>query len=394
MNFKKIYKKTAFGLMLSLLILSGSISVPAIRDAQAKTKEVTADRKKKNAIDDIEQIVKEVDQATSDVTSIIDASKVKKITNEVNKDASTGRSSGGVVAKVYKDHSGEMKKKKETIHGFVYFNQTDKEWNDNGYQIRHSGCGPTSMAVVISSLTGKWVTPVETAAWAYEHHYYSAAGSKHSVVNALATEYGLTCEGVGRNKSRIKKALQEGNPVVVLMGPGYFTKGGHFMVLVDIDDEDNVTVADVASRKRSSYKYALDSIISQSKGATNGGPFWIISGGKELDETTVWQRDEVSLSYQSLKNVNAVKLRKCIREGGEVMLLTDGQLIGKQHFVYLVGIESNDMVMVMDTNYQNGRQYPLSEVVKHMSKDVTGISAWKVKGENVDFLMPLSKNAL
>ena len=45
------------------------------------------------------------------------------------------------------------------------------------------------------------------------------------------------------------------------------------MVLIGIDDEDNVTVADVGSRTRSAYKYALSDIISQSKSASAGGPF-------------------------------------------------------------------------------------------------------------------------
>ena len=60
------------------------------------------------------------------------------------------------------------------------------------------------------------------------------------------------------------------------MGSGYFTRGGHFMVLTEIDSNDNVTVADVGSRKRSQYKYSLHDVISQSKDASAGGPFWSI----------------------------------------------------------------------------------------------------------------------
>lgn len=62
-----------------------------------------------------------------------------------------------IIPKVYNDHSLEMKDKKETIQGFIYFNQADAAWNDNGYQIKSSGCGPSAMAVCISSLTNKWV---------------------------------------------------------------------------------------------------------------------------------------------------------------------------------------------------------------------------------------------
>lgn len=336
-----------------------------------------------------------IEQAQNLASKIIDATEVKEITNQVNEKATTGSSKGGVKAKVYKDHSITMKHKKETIHGFVYFNQTDKEWNDNGYQIRHSGCGPTSMAVVITTLTGKWVTPVETTAWAYEHGYYSSNGSIHSVVNALSTEYGLKCEGVGRDKEKIKAALKEGNPVVCLMGPGYFTKGGHFMVLVDIDKEDHVTVADVASRTRSSYKYALDSIIAQSKNATSGGPFWVISGGSlPKSENTVWKREEVKLSYQIMQDNDMDAITKSLEKGNVIMALTDQKITGKADFIYMRGIDSQGMVTVMDTNYQNTRQCSVSFILEHLKNDATGICLWKVKGNHVNFLMPLTDTAL
>ena len=84
-----------------------------------------------------------------------------------------------IIPKVYNDHSLEMKDKKETIQGFIYFNQADAAWNDNGYKIKSSGCGPSAMAVCISSLTNKWVTPVDTTVWAYKNGYYSSAGASH-----------------------------------------------------------------------------------------------------------------------------------------------------------------------------------------------------------------------
>lgn len=43
---------------------------------------------------------------------------------------------------------------------------------------------------------------------------------------------------------------------------------------------DCVTVADVGSRTRSAYKYRLADVIAQSKGASAGGPFWIMSYDK------------------------------------------------------------------------------------------------------------------
>lgn len=209
-------------------------------------------------------------------------SAVKNIREEIaEEDAPDGRDTVNTfIPKVYNDTRLSMKNHKEYIAGYIYFNQGDSAWNQNGYCIAKAGCGPTSMAVVITSLTGKWVTPLDTAIWGYQHGFYSREGSAHEMIPAMATAYGLRCQGAGTDYQAIKKALKAGKPVVCLMGPGYFTRGGHFMVLVAIDNNDCVTVADVGSRTRSAYKYRLADVIAQSKGASAGGPFWVMSYDK------------------------------------------------------------------------------------------------------------------
>lgn len=209
-------------------------------------------------------------------------SAVKNIKEEIaEEDAPDGRDTVNTfIPKVYNDTRLSMKNHKEYIAGYIYFNQGDGAWNQNGYCIAKAGCGLTSMAVVITSLTGKWVTPLDTAIWGYQHGFYSREGSAHEMIPAMATAYGLRCQGAGTDYQAIKKALKAGKPVVCLMGPGYFTRGGHFMVLVAIDNNDCVTVADVGSRTRSAYKYRLADVIAQSKGASAGGPFWVMSYDK------------------------------------------------------------------------------------------------------------------
>ncbi|SOB73676.1 Peptidase_C39 like family [Anaerobutyricum hallii] len=209
-------------------------------------------------------------------------SAVKNIKEEIaEEDAPDGSDTVNTfIPKVYNDTRLSMKNHKEYIAGYIYFNQGDSAWNQNGYCIAKAGCGPTSMAVVITSLTGKWVTPLDTAIWGYQHGFYSREGSAHEMIPAMAAAYGLRCQGVGTDYQAIKKALKAGKPVVCLMGPGYFTRGGHFMVLVAIDNNDCVTVADVGSRTRSAYKYRLADVIAQSKGASAGGPFWVMSYDK------------------------------------------------------------------------------------------------------------------
>lgn len=307
-----------------------------------------------------------------------------------------------IIPKVYNDHGIEMKNKKETINGYIYFNQGDAAWNDNGYQIKRAGCGPTSMAVVISSLTGKWVTPVDTTVWAYEHGYYSSAGSDHGLIPALAKQYSLNCEGVGTNASKIRTALKAGNPVVCLMGPGYFTKGGHFMVLVGIDNNDNVTVADVGSRQRSQYKYKLTDVISQSKAASAGGPFWVISNpnAKKAKEATTSSKKATSqisgisnISYEAMKDVNEALLEKTVKEGKIMMVMTDKKIIKGEEFLYVTAVDKKHMATVMDKDFKTKKQYSVQELFQHVNDDnVTGVSFWKVSGE-YKFVMPIASKS-
>ena len=171
-------------------------------------------------------------KAKKDISSREDAEirtkAIKKITDQLaEEDAPDGSDKTSTfIPKIYNDTRLAMKNNKEYIAGYVYFNQTDSAWNQNGYCIAKAGCGPTSMAVVITSLTGKWVTPLDTAIWGYQHGFYSRAGSAHEMIPAMAAAYGLKCQGAGTDYSAIKKALKEGKPVVCLMGPGILPEAG------------------------------------------------------------------------------------------------------------------------------------------------------------------------
>lgn len=81
----------------------------------------------------------------------------------------------------------------------VYFNQLDERYAGQPYgtdNIGGYGCGPTSMAIVVSSLTSNTVDPVEMAKWSYENGYWcSKNGSYHSLIPAAAKAWGLPVEG-------------------------------------------------------------------------------------------------------------------------------------------------------------------------------------------------------
>ena len=163
----------------------------------------------------------------------------------------------------------------------VYFNQLDERYCNEPYGTDHIGgygCGPTAMSIVVSSLAGDTVDPVEMSEWAYENGYWcSKSGSYHSLIPGAAEAWGLSVEGcTAAEPQRIVDALSNGKLVVAIMTKGHFTSGGHFIVLRGVQD-GQILVADPASYNRSQKLWDMSIILGEaSKRAGAGGPFWIV----------------------------------------------------------------------------------------------------------------------
>ena len=163
----------------------------------------------------------------------------------------------------------------------VYYNQLDERYAGKPYGTDHIGgygCGPTSMAIVVSSLAGETVDPERMAQWACENGYWcKGSGSYHALIPGAAENWGLAVSGCSPSEpQRILDALADGKLVVAIMSKGHFTSGGHFIVLRGVKD-GKILVADPASYKRSGQLWDLSIILNEaSKRAGAGGPFWII----------------------------------------------------------------------------------------------------------------------
>ena len=164
----------------------------------------------------------------------------------------------------------------------VYYNQLDERWKNLPYGTDDIGgyaCGPTSMSIVVSSLTSETIDPPHMAQWAYENGYWaSKSGSYHTLIPGAASAWGLACEGCPTPEpQRIGDALADGKLVVALMTKGHFTKSGHFIVLRGVTSEGEILVADPASYQRSNQTWDLSIILNEaSRSSAAGGPFWII----------------------------------------------------------------------------------------------------------------------
>lgn len=109
--------------------------------------------------------------------------------------------------------------------------------------VASSGCGPTSMAMITSYLTGFQVTPDEIGS-DYGSYYVDGQGSSHQLFYAVAKDNGYNCKQLSLNAQSFINELNAGNPVIVTVTAGTFTKGGHIMVLRGITSDGYFLIND------------------------------------------------------------------------------------------------------------------------------------------------------
>ena len=111
-----------------------------------------------------------------------------------------------------------------------------------------SGCGAVCMAMSISYLTGQRVSPQDLFQWACDNSFYYGYGLGHEALTAMAEQYQLTAQWIGNDQlGKVRASLEKGYPVVAHMGPGTFTKGGHYILLRGVEGEEGVLVNDPQS---------------------------------------------------------------------------------------------------------------------------------------------------
>ena len=155
-----------------------------------------------------------------------------------------------------------------TLGNFTNYYQGDYRNVSYGYgtSIASAGCGPTSMAMVLTYLTGETVDPPTAANYSLNHGYrVEGNGTDWDYFPAIAKNYNINCDSYEPSASKIRSELASGKTMIMSMGPGNFTRQGHFIVLRGITSDGQIIVADPASRERSSQVWSADLIADQAK---------------------------------------------------------------------------------------------------------------------------------
>ena len=164
-----------------------------------------------------------------------------------------------------------------SVGNFVYYSQGDYRGVRYGSStISKGGCGPTSMAMVVSTLLGKKVDPVEMAKFSVANGCRYSGGTTWGLFPKAAQKYGIDCEKVSVSSSNMMKYLGENKYIICSMSKGHFTNGGHFIVLKK-GANGKVEVADPNNNKHSGT-WDASLVARECKG------MWALGGGNAKTE--------------------------------------------------------------------------------------------------------------
>lgn len=165
--------------------------------------------------------------------------------------------------KTYKINMSEY----ENESGMPLFIQWDKRWGYIEYGSSVAGitaCGPVSLSMVAYYLTGdKNMSPDKIIQFAKDNGYcVPGSGTSWTLISEGAGKLGLTATELPLNENHVKSHLQNGEPIICVMGPGDFTTLGHYIVLTSYED-GYVTVNDSNSVERTNKKWKFSEIQDQ-----------------------------------------------------------------------------------------------------------------------------------
>ena len=155
----------------------------------------------------------------------------------------------------------------------LYLQQDYPTTRYGAFPIRSHGCGITTMAMLASYMADDELTPPEMCA--RYGNYSHSNGTDGMIFQYEPSVMGFYLREVNYDHRFAKAALEEGQIVISVQHKGYWTRGGHYIVLEKMRDDGQIQVRDsnifnysrVVSHKEDRHTWG--SITA------NGAGFWI-----------------------------------------------------------------------------------------------------------------------
>ena len=155
----------------------------------------------------------------------------------------------------------------------LYLQQDYPKTMYGGYKISTNGCGITSFAMLASYLTDNELTPPEMCD--LYGRYSHSNGTDGMIFNIESAVMGFYLKEKTYEPKIAKAALDEGHIVISIQHPGYWTRGGHYIVCERVNEEGLVQVRDSNIYNYSKLKAHQTDGHKWGNITANGSGFWI-----------------------------------------------------------------------------------------------------------------------
>lgn len=187
----------------------------------------------------INTVIDEINKSSTEIPSLTETDEQSL---EVQETESEGFEEQGIVA--YEGSEKAPNIQLGEYAGLTYYSQLDNRWRYNMYSsvgdssqtIGTSGCGPTSAAMVVSSIKGN-ITPDSMANLYTQYGYRSAnQGTYWSAFKWTADVFDIGYSECYKLDDAVAK-LKDNHYIIASCNQGLFTYGGHFIVLTGVEGD-------------------------------------------------------------------------------------------------------------------------------------------------------------
>ena len=155
----------------------------------------------------------------------------------------------------------------------LYIQQDYTESRYGAFPLASYGCGITTLAMFASYMADEYLTPPALAK--RYGSYCHSSGTDAALISDAAPELGYYVLTTSYDWRDAEAYMQQGYKAICLQHKGYFTRGGHYLVLRSLNDDGTVSIRDSNLYNYGKLHPHKDDHFPWSKIIPSGVNYWI-----------------------------------------------------------------------------------------------------------------------
>ena len=155
----------------------------------------------------------------------------------------------------------------------LYIQQDYTTAKYGAYPLVSYGCGITTLAMFASYMADEYLTPPALAARYGSYCYIS--GTDAILISDAAPELGYYVKEMFYDWHYARDGMEEGHMAICLQHKGFFTRGGHYLVLRSINEDGTVSIRDSNLYNYGKLRPHKDDRFTWEQIAGSGVQYWV-----------------------------------------------------------------------------------------------------------------------